>query len=156
MQVSKAETARTADLALTGAPWHGSTMSVVGHGLDIVEVAHFAKLCTDPAGGDMLARYFTLAELDLVGSGPNRAQRLAGRFAAKEAVLKAMGTGWTQGIAWTDVEIQALATGAPTVALYARAAELAAERGIVSWLVSISHLTTFAVASAIAISDPRG
>src|SRR5579884_2242310 len=124
-------------------------MDVIGHGLDIVEVEHFRQLCENPGDGTLLASYFTPSELALVGSGPARAQRLAGRFAAKEAVLKALGVGWAQSIAWTDIEINALPSGAPVVVLHFRGAELATERNITSWLVSISHTATFAAATAI-------
>ena len=130
-------------------------MDVVGHGIDIVEVDFFRRLCKEPGADELLARYFTPEELALADSGPDRAQHLAGRFAAKEAVLKALGVGWTQGIAWTDIEIEALPSGAPTVTLRGRAAELASERGISAWLVSISHIRTVAAASAIALSDTR-
>jgi holo-[acyl-carrier protein] synthase len=128
-------------------------MSIIGHGVDIVEVAHFSGLCETTGGQRALDRYFTPAELVLAGSGPNRAQRLAGRFAAKEAILKALGTGFTHGISFTDIDIGALPSGAPTVTLHARAAEVAAGQGITSWLVSISHTAVFAVGSAIALSN---
>jgi holo-[acyl-carrier protein] synthase len=128
-------------------------MDVLGHGVDIVEVGHFQSMCDNESGGRFLERCFTPAELTLAGEGPNRAQRLAGRFAAKEAVLKALGTGFSQGISFIDIEIGALPSGAPTVAVYMRAAELASTLGIVSWLVSISHTPAFAVASVIALSS---
>jgi len=131
-------------------------MNLVGHGLDLVEVDHFSRLCTDPSADELLARYFTPAELALAGVGPNRSQRLAGRFAAKEAVLKALGTGWSQDIALTDVEIKALPSGAPFVVLHEIAAEIAADQGISSWSVSITHTATFAAASAIALSESPG
>ena len=82
-------------------------MSVIGHGLDVVEVEYFRKICADPSSIDTLLLYFTPSELALVGSGPDRAQR----FAAKEAVLKALGVGWARDTAWTDVEIGALPSG---------------------------------------------
>lgn len=127
-------------------------MSVIGHGIDIVEVEFFRRLSKDPEGAPTLARYFTPAELEHAGHGPNQASRLAGHFAAKEAVLKALGVGWSGGISWTDVEIGTLPSGAPCVVLHARAAEIAAEQGIASWLVSISHIEMVATGSAIALS----
>lgn len=131
-------------------------MNLIGHGLDLVEVDHFDRLCVHPSAAELLTGYFTPAELSLVGDGPNRGQRLAGRFAAKEAVLKALGTGWSQDIALTDVEIRALPTGAPDIVLHGAAREVAAQQKITTWSVSITHTSTFAAASAIAWSDSRG
>ena len=131
-------------------------MDVIGHGLDIVEVDFFTRLCEEQAADELLARQFTPEELAQADSRPNRAQYLAGRFAAKEAVLKALGVGWTQDIAWTDVKILSLASGAPNVVLKARCAEIAVERGITSWEVSITHTTTIAAASVIALSSGAG
>jgi len=128
-------------------------MKIVGHGLDIVEVGYYRRLREDPAGENILGRIFTHTELALAGSGPRCAEHLAGRFAAKEAVLKALGTGWTQGIAWTEVEIGALPIGAPIVTLSGRAAEIAKELNITSWLVSISHTDALAAASVIGVSE---
>lgn len=130
-------------------------MNLVGHGLDLVEVDHFNRLCADRFADELLARYFTPAELSLAGEGPNRGQHLAGRFAAKEAVLKALGTGWSQDIALTDVEITALPSGAPEVVLHDAAREAATNREITAWSISITHTAAFAAASAIALSDSR-
>lgn len=128
-------------------------MVIVGHGIDIVEVDFFERFGRDlPVTA--LSRYFTAAELEYAGTGPHRSEHLAGRFAAKEAVLKALGTGWIDGIAWTDIEIVPLPSGAPHVVLHASCSELAAARAIASWFVSISHTATTAVASAIAVASP--
>jgi holo-[acyl-carrier protein] synthase len=78
-----------------------------------------------------------------------RTQRYAARFAAKEAVLKVLGTGWSGGIAWTDVEVVKEATGQPRVKLYGEAASVAEKQGIVSWHISLSHLKGHALASVI-------
>ena len=130
-------------------------MLIVGHGIDIVEVGFFQRFGLD-LPSTALTRYFTAAELAHAGVGPHRAEHLAGRFAAKEAVLKALGTGWIDGIAWTDVEVVALPSGAPQVVLHARCSELAVAHGIDSWFVSISHTATTAIASAIAVASPTG
>jgi holo-[acyl-carrier protein] synthase len=128
-------------------------MMIIGHGIDIVEVNFFQRFGLDlPATA--LARYFTAGELAHAGTGPHRAEHLAGRFAAKEAVLKALGTGWIDGIAWTDIEIVALPSGAPEVVLHGLCSELAAGQGITSWLLSISHTVVTAVASALAVASP--
>ncbi len=129
-------------------------MLIVGHGIDIVELPRFRRLYEGPAGGAALSRCFTPSELSLVGNGPARMARLAGHFAAKEAVLKALGTGWTEGIAFTDIEIRTLPSGAPSILLVARAEEVAATLQIGAWFVSISHSEQFAVASAIAVANP--
>ncbi len=86
-----------------------------------------------------------------MGSGVNRGERLAGRFAAKEAVAKAMGVGAGDGFGWTDIEITTADSGAPDVVLHAGAAERANALGITGWLVSTSHTDAYAVASAIAL-----
>ena len=99
-------------------------------------------------------RAFTPGEID-ARRGPNLVVRLAGCFAAKEAVLKALGTGWAGGIAWTEVEVVHTPAGAPTVALSGRAQELADERGVSKWLLSLSHDGDYATATAIALGSPH-
>jgi len=78
-------------------------------------------------------------------------EHLAGRFAAKEAVLKVLGTGWRGGIAWTDIEIISEASGQPKVLLTGECERIAREQGITLWHVSISHIETHATASAIGL-----
>jgi holo-[acyl-carrier protein] synthase len=118
------------------------------HGIDIVEVPRIAEMI-ERHGEHFLARCFTAAELAYCQAGKRRDEHLAARFAAKEAVLKALGTGWRSGIAWTDVEVQKLPSGQPTLLLHNRAAELAREQGISSWALSLSHTAAYAVASVI-------
>lgn len=125
--------------------------NVVAHGVDIVDTRDFACL-VDKQAGWHLDRYFTTEELAAVSDAGNRAERLASRFAIKEAVLKALGTGWGDGIAFTDVEVVSLKSGAPTVVLHRRLVTLASERRIANWLVSASHTSTFAIASVIAVT----
>ena len=125
---------------------------VVGHGLDVVDIEDFSRLLKKTAS-NFLDRHFTDAEIAAAGGGVNQAQKLAGRFAVKEAVLKAFGVGWGNGIAFTDVEVITLRTGAPTVALHRKLAELETQNGISGWLVSVSHTSTVAVASVIAVSS---
>lgn len=124
---------------------------LIGHGLDVVDIADFSRLLKYPAK-DYLDRYFTKAEMEAAGDGENRIQRLAGRFAVKEAVMKALGTGWGNGIAFTDVEVVTLESGAPTVVLKRKLSELAQGQTVSRWLVSVSHTNTVAVASVIATS----
>lgn len=127
-------------------------MTILGHGVDIVEVARIAAMVEEHAGR-FLERCFTAGERGYASSRKRGAEHLAGRFAAKEAVLKALGTGWRDGIAWTDVEVVVLPSGQPEVRLHGVAQETATKKGIASWWLSISHTETHAVASAIAAGD---
>ena len=83
-------------------------------------------------------------------------QHFAGRWAAKEAVLKALGTGWAAGISWTDAEVIIQAGGKPTIRLHRGAAQKAAELGISEVLISISHCKAYATATAIAVGRENG
>lgn len=133
-------------------------MNIIGHGIDIVEVKRIKKII-ERFGNRFEMRCFTETECIAAGTGVKRIQYLAGRFAAKEAVVKALGTGWSQGISWTDIEIERLSTGKPLVSLCGRCQEIAAELGVKAWLLSVSHTDSYAVASVIAAgtlvqSDP--
>jgi holo-[acyl-carrier protein] synthase len=127
-------------------------MSPRAHGIDLVDVARIERMMADH-GERFLDRVFTVHERGDCESTPaRRAERLAARFAVKEAALKALGTGWRSGIAWTDVETRLEPSGAPVLHLHGRARELAAEREIGVWLVSISHAGGMAMASVIGCS----
>lgn len=126
--------------------------NVVAHGVDIVDTAEFTRLVNTQAS-DFLDRYFTSSELATASEGGDRTERLASRFAVKEAVLKALGTGWGNGIAFTDVEVVSQRSGAPTVVLRRRLATIARERKISHWLVSASHTSAIAIASVIALAE---
>ena len=124
-------------------------MPVIGHGIDIVETARIAKLIEEH-GDHFLNRVFTPAEQQYCNASKKRSvEHYAGRFAAKEAVLKVLGTGWRGQIAWTDIEITKDPSGQPRVALTGECARLAQEKGITRWHLSISHIETHATASAI-------
>jgi holo-[acyl-carrier protein] synthase len=124
-------------------------MPIVGHGIDIVETARIRHLLEEH-GQRFLDRVFTPIEQAYANqSVKRRFEHLAGRFAAKEAVLKVLGTGWRGGIAWTDIEIRNETSGQPTIALTGECARIAAKLGIARWLISISHIETHATASAI-------
>ena len=128
-------------------------MPILGHGIDIVETARIRKLVEDH-GRHFLDRCFTPAEQDYCSQNNKRYfEHLAGRFAAKEAVLKVLGTGWRGGIAWTDIEIIKQNSGQPTIQLTGECAAIAAQQGIAHWHVSISHIETHATASAIGLRD---
>lgn len=126
--------------------------NVVAHGVDVVDTADFARLVNKQAD-NFLDRYFTPEELATADEGGNRTERLASRFAIKEAVLKALGKGWGDGIAFTDVEVVSQRTGAPSVVLHRRLVSIADQQGIGSWLVSASHTGSIAMASVIALGS---
>lgn len=125
-------------------------MDIIGHGIDIVSVHEIGKLLEKP-GEHFEKRCFTVEERNAANSDSNKIQFLAGRFAAKEAVLKALGTGWSQGIAWTDIEIRRLPSGRPEVVLHSKCNEIALEQGVSKFLMSISHADSYATASVIAV-----
>ncbi|HET6246994.1 MAG TPA: holo-ACP synthase [Tepidisphaeraceae bacterium] len=126
-------------------------MPILGHGIDIVETARIKKLADDH-GRHFLDRVFTAAEQAYCAKSPKRYyEHLAGRFAAKEAVLKVLGTGWRGGIAWTDIEVVKEISGQPRIVLTGECLRIAGEIGISRWHISISHIETHATASAIGL-----
>ena len=103
--------------------------------------------------GDLfLGRVFTPAEIDYCSARKASTQHYAGRWAAKEAVLKALGTGWVRGIGWRDIEVRNDVAGKPSVLLGGGARELCEKHGIGEMLVSISHCRSHATALAIAMT----
>lgn len=125
-------------------------MNVIGHGIDLVEVAELRRWIEDPRD-PLIPRCFVQVELEEIGDGPNRIERLAGRFAAKEAVLKALGTGFGAGVAFIDVVIHRTPGAAPEVRLNGGAAKAAAALGVTAWRLSISHAGGLAMASVLAL-----
>lgn len=127
-------------------------MKVIGHGIDIVDLERFAGLLREP-NGDFFSRCFTPTEQARAAEGDlsYQTQSLAGKFAAKEAVAKALGSGFDGSIGPLNIEIANNAVGAPNVVLHDSAAELAATLGICSWRVSISHAGGVAIASVLAL-----
>ncbi|MEL7472864.1 MAG: holo-ACP synthase [Planctomycetota bacterium] len=124
--------------------------NVIALGVDLVDVARI-KRSIDRHGDRFLERVFTPDEIAYAGDKKRRFEHLAARFAAKEAALKAIGTGWRSGIAWTDIEVRSLASGEPALSVYGRAGELAREKNIDRWLISLSHTETLAFASVIGL-----
>jgi len=124
---------------------------VRGIGVDAVDVARFRSILARRPG--MAGRLFTEAERSYALSGKDPGPRLAARFAAKEAVLKALGVG-IGATGFRDVEVVRGGDGAPRLALVGRAAELAAARGIRWWHISLTHTDLVAVASVVAEGDP--
>jgi len=126
-------------------------MPILGHGIDIVETSRI-KRSVEEHGQRFLDRVFTAGEQRYCAANAKRYyEHLAGRFAAKEAVLKVLGTGWRGGIAWTDIEVLREPSGQPRITLTGECQRIAAEHGITSWHVSISHIETHATASAIGL-----
>ncbi len=125
-------------------------MNVIGHGIDLVDIAALQRWIEDPRN-PLIPRCFVQSELDEIGDGANRLERLAGRFAAKEAVLKALGTGFGAGVGFTDVTILRAPGAPPKVRLTGGAAQAATALGVTAWHLSISHAGGMAMASVIAL-----
>ncbi|MDP7637472.1 MAG: holo-ACP synthase [Phycisphaerae bacterium] len=123
-------------------------MNVIAHGIDLVECARLQTI-VDRYGRRFLHRVFTDAELQYSLGKKRQTEHLGGRFAAKEAVLKALGVGWQKGIRWTDIEIRNTPSGQPRVSLSGRCRQIAEELGLNEVLISISHTATYAMASAV-------
>ncbi len=124
-------------------------MRIVGHGIDLVEVARIARL-VDEHGQRFLRRTFTDQELAECLPDRRAVSRLASRFAAKEAAMKALGTGLTRGVTWQDFAVEREPTGRPRLVVTGRAAELAGEQGITAWQVTLSDTREYAMASVLA------
>ena len=123
---------------------------IVGVGTDLVEIARF-RLALERRGERLRRRLFSPEELAYADRHRDPAPRLAARFATKEAVMKAMGVGlWKFKL--RDVEVQRARSGAPSVVLHGRAAEMAGARGVAGWHLSLSHSDTTAIAVAVAVA----
>ena len=125
------------------------TRGIIGHGVDIVEIARIER-SLEKHEESFLSKCFTEQEVLDSGSSSRRVEHLSARFAAKEAALKAIGTGWSQGISWTDVETVRLDSGKPELRVTGRAREIADSMGIDRWFVSLSHTEGNAIASVLA------
>lgn len=127
---------------------------ILGIGIDLVEVARVAAVASRH-GDRFLRRMFTPLEVEKVHGG--REQYLAARFAAKEAALKALGTGLGGGIRWVDVEVDNLSSGQPVLRLHGRALERAESLGASRYHISISHTADHALAQVVLEGRmPRG
>jgi len=121
---------------------------ILGLGIDIAEIDRI-EAAIRRFGDHFLFRLFTPAEIDYCESHRNRYERYAGRFAVKEAAMKALGTGWRRGVRWTDFEVARELSGKPTLRLSGRAAELAAQLGVRHIAVSITHSGNTALAQVV-------
>jgi holo-[acyl-carrier protein] synthase len=127
---------------------------IVGVGTDITECLRIARMI-DRHGELFISRVFTPEEIRYCQSRKQATQHFAGRWAAKEAVLKALGTGWRRGISWRDIEIRIRPGGRPVVAVRGDLREVVGQLGVAKLLVSISHCRTHATAYAIAIGRKK-
>jgi holo-[acyl-carrier protein] synthase len=121
---------------------------IVGTGIDIAEVPRIAE-AIERHGERFIRRVFTEGEIAYCDSKANRIERYAARFAAKEAAMKALGTGWNHGVRWRDVEVSRQPGGRPTMVFHGKAAEFAAKLGAAHVALSLSHTAEQAIAQVI-------
>ena len=121
---------------------------IVGTGIDIAEVPRITE-SIEKFGERFLNRIFTDGERAYCDSKANRHERYAARFAAKEAGMKAIGTGWNHGVRWRDVEVIRMPGGRPTLHFHGKAAEFAAKLGAVHISLSLTHTKEHAIAQVI-------
>jgi holo-[acyl-carrier protein] synthase len=128
---------------------------IVGIGTDITECLRIARMI-ERHGELFLTRVYTPEEIAYCQSRKQATQHFTGRWAAKEAILKALGTGWRRGISWRDMEIRPDAAGRPVVAVCGGVQDVVEQLDIREILVSISHCHTHATAMAVALGKNRG
>ena len=126
-------------------------MRIFGIGIDVVEVARIAS-AIQRHGEPFLARVFTAGERAYCESGKIPALHFAARFAAKEAVVKALGTGIGEHAAWLDLDVTRDPSGAPQVVLSGAAAAFARDHGITEIKISLTHARDYAAANAVALA----
>ena len=126
-------------------------MKIIAHGIDLVDFPRIKDMVAQH-GERFVNRVFTATEQAYAEANKARIEKLAGRFAAKEAILKLMGTGWRGKIAWTDIEIVNNPAGQPEVTLTGEVEKIANRLGIKHISISITHTANFAIASAVAIA----
>jgi holo-[acyl-carrier protein] synthase len=118
----------------------------MGIGIDIVEVSRIEHMAEEHE--QFLARVYTEQEISYCSRKKNKHQHFAARFAAKESVLKALGVGWGRDIKWTDIEVVNDPNGRPRINAYGGVKRLMEQKGVDEILVSLSHISHYAVASA--------
>jgi holo-[acyl-carrier protein] synthase len=120
---------------------------IYGIGTDLIEVDRVKKQIESDNG--FKERVFTPVEITYCDSKRHRYQHYAGRFAAKEAFMKALGTGWQEGVSFQDIEVVTAPNGKPELKLYNKTSEITNSKYIQSMFVSLSHLASFAMAIVI-------
>lgn len=127
-------------------------MRIIGHGIDVARIEEIKKELDSPTKR-WAEQFCSRAEREQAIAGPSDARYYAGRFAGKEAVAKALGTGFAGDINWRGIEILRREGGAPFVQLNDEALALAQSLGITEWFISISHCENITTASVIAMGD---
>ncbi len=127
-------------------------MRIIGHGIDMVDVTRIEGFLNS-SQYNWAEKVFSADERAGADGPPHHTRYYAGGFAAKEAVAKALGTGFAGDVTWRGIEILRLPTGAPDVRLSGGALDVSKNLGVARWLISISHSGGFAVASAISVGD---
>src|ERR1700757_60619 len=118
---------------------------ILGTGIDLAEVDRI-RAAIMRYGRRFIERVYTPAEIAYVERKANKFERYAGRFAAKEAGMKAIGTGWKRGVTWQDFEVSNLPSGRPTLKLHGVAAQIAGTMGVSSISLSITHTAELGMA----------
>ena len=121
---------------------------IVGTGIDIAEVPRI-RHALERFGERFLQRIYTAGEIRYCDSKANRVERYAARFAAKEAAMKALGTGWNHGVRWRDCEVVRMPGGRPTMTFHGKAAEFADRLRVKHAALSLSHTAEQAIAQVI-------
>jgi holo-[acyl-carrier protein] synthase len=121
---------------------------IVGLGIDITEVSRMRE-AIERRGQALLKRVFTPAEITYCEKHRDPFERFAARFAAKEAGMKALGTGWRFGVRWVDLEVVRLPSGKPTLVLHGKAHEFAVKMGVTNISLTITHTGNSALAQVI-------
>jgi holo-[acyl-carrier protein] synthase len=121
---------------------------ILGTGVDLAEVDRI-HAAIQRHGRRFIDRIYTPAEIAYVERRANRFERYAGRFAAKEAGMKAIGTGWRRGVRWQDFEVANLPSGRPTLKLHGEAARIAGQMGVTAISLSITHTSELGMAHVI-------
>jgi holo-[acyl-carrier protein] synthase len=129
-------------------------MEILGIGTDIVECLRIGRMI-EQHGELFLSRVYTPREIRYCQARRNATEHFAGRWAAKEAILKCLGTGWRKGLCWTDVEVRNDPSGAPKVLMAGTAKERARELRIADILLTISHCRQYATAYAVAVGNGK-
>src|SRR5580658_10450370 len=122
---------------------------IVGTGIDLCEVDRIKKALESLYGRRIRERVYAGLEIAYAERKANRWERYAARFAAKEAGMKALGTGWRGGLGWRDLEVANLPSGRPTLRLHGRAAEIAQRLGVRNISLSLTHTAQQAMAIVI-------
>ncbi|HZT82924.1 MAG TPA: holo-ACP synthase [Gemmataceae bacterium] len=125
-------------------------MEIVGIGTDIVECLRIGRMI-EQHGELFLRRVFTDREIRYCQERKRATEHFAGRWAAKEAILKCLGTGWRRGLCWTDMEVRSEPNGQPRVFMCGAARDVARNLRVTNILLSISHCRAYATAYALAV-----